>query len=190
MTSLVTQLVAPNGRKIELETGLFINNEFVAGHGERISSVSPSDESVICTVEAASAEDVETAVKAAQAAFKSWRREEPTIRAAWINKLADSIEQHKEDLATLEAWDNGKPYQTALDEDIGEVLSVLRYYAGWADKIHGQTMTNVGPNGYKFGYTIREPIGVCGQIIPWNYPLGTMFPCWTFDSSADLVGKK
>lgn len=172
MATPVQQLVGPNGRSIEINTGLFINNEFVTGGSEKIASINPSDESVICTVEAASAEDVETAVRAARNAFRTWRDVEPTARAALIYKLADLVEENKEDLATLEAWDNGKPYQTALTEDIEEFLAVLRYYAGWADKIHGQTMSNVGEGGYKFGYTIREPIGVCGQIIPWNYPLG------------------
>ncbi|QPC69361.1 hypothetical protein HYE68_000113 [Fusarium pseudograminearum] len=171
MAKLIEQLVAPNGRAIELPTGLFIDGEFVEGHAEPIISINPFNGSAICAVQAASAEDVETAAQAARNAFESWKQESPTVRGALINKLADLIEEHKETLATLEAWDNGKPYKVALEEDVEEVLSVLRYYAGYADKIHGQTMTNVGPDSYKFGYTIREPIGVCGQIIPWNYPL-------------------
>ena len=83
-------------------------------------------------------------------------------------KFADLIEKHAETLATIETWDNGKPYSVALDEDLGEVMSVFRYYAGWADKIHGQTIST---SSQKFAYTLRQPIGVCGQIIPWNYPL-------------------
>jgi aldehyde dehydrogenase (NAD+) len=83
-------------------------------------------------------------------------------------KFADLIEKHKEVLATLETWDNGKPYSVALNEDLGEVVSVIRYYAGYADKIHGQTISTTSQ---KFAYTLRQPIGVCGQIIPWNYPL-------------------
>ena len=83
-------------------------------------------------------------------------------------KLADLIESNKEELATLETWDNGKPYSVALNEDLGEVVSCFRYYAGWADKLHGQTIPTTGQ---KFAYTLKQPIGVCAQIIPWNYPL-------------------
>ncbi|KAF5700696.1 aldehyde dehydrogenase [Fusarium globosum] len=171
MASLLQELVAPNGRSIKLDTGLFINNTFVAGHAEPIKTINPTDESVICEVQAAAESDVDAAVQAAKTAFQdpAWRRLEPDQRGALIYRLAELIDQHKEDLATLEAWDNGKPYQLALTEDLEEVIGVLRYYAGWADKIHGQTMANAG--GYKLGYTLREPIGVCGQIIPWNYPL-------------------
>lgn len=84
-------------------------------------------------------------------------------------KLADLVEAKKETLATIETWDNGKPFTVARDEDLAEVCLTLRYYAGWADKLHGQTI-DTGPA--KFAYTLREPLGVCGQIIPWNYPLG------------------
>lgn len=86
-----------------------------------------------------------------------------------MHKLADLVDAHAETLATIETWDNGKPYQVALNEDVAEVAGCLRYYAGYADKLHGQVI-DTGPA--KLAYTIREPIGVCGQIIPWNYPLG------------------
>ena len=85
-----------------------------------------------------------------------------------MNKFADLIEANKEILATLETWDNGKPYSVALNEDLGEVIGTIRYYAGWADKIYGQT---IDTTPQKFAYTLKQPIGVCGQIIPWNYPL-------------------
>jgi aldehyde dehydrogenase (NAD+) len=83
-------------------------------------------------------------------------------------KLADLVDAHAETLATIETWDNGKPYTVALEQDVAEVGGCLRYYGGYADKIHGQVI-NTSPA--KFAYTIREPLGVCGQIIPWNYPL-------------------
>ena len=83
-------------------------------------------------------------------------------------KFASLIESEKETLATLETWDNGKPYTVALDEDLGEVVNTIRYYAGWADKLHGQTISTTGQ---KFAYTLKQPVGVCAQIIPWNYPL-------------------
>lgn len=83
-------------------------------------------------------------------------------------KLADLVDAHAETLATIETWDNGKPYTVALGQDVAEVSACLRYYGGYADKIHGQVI-NTSPA--KFAYTIREPLGVCGQIIPWNFPL-------------------
>ena len=119
---------------------------------------------------AAGADDVDVAVKAARKAFNdpSWRDLAPTDRGAMMFKFADVIERHAEILATIETWDNGKPYSVALAEDLGEVISCIRYYAGWADKLHGQTISTTHQ---KFAYTLRQPIGVCGQIIPWNYPL-------------------
>jgi aldehyde dehydrogenase (NAD(P)+) len=135
-----------------------------------VTDLTCSDETEICSVEAASADDVDKAVKAARAAFNdpSWRDLPPTDRGALMYKFADLIEANKETLATLETWDNGKPYSVALNEDLGEVVGTLRYYAGWADKIHGETIPT---NPLKFAYTLKQPIGVCGQIIPWNYPL-------------------
>lgn len=83
-------------------------------------------------------------------------------------KLADLIDKHAETLATIETWDNGKPYSVSLNDDVAGSATVLRYYAGYADKNHGQTI-DVGAD--KLAYTIKEPVGVCGQIIPWNFPL-------------------
>ena len=83
-------------------------------------------------------------------------------------ELASLVEKHAETLATIETWDNGKPYSVALNEDVAEVAGTLRYYGGYADKIHGQVI-DTGPA--KLAYTLRQPLGVCGQIIPWNYPL-------------------
>lgn len=91
-----------------------------------------------------------------------------TDRGNLLLKLASLVEEHAETLATIETWDNGKPYQVALNEDVAEVAGTLRYYGGYADKIHGQVI-NTSPA--KFAYTLREPVGVCGQIIPWNFPL-------------------
>ncbi|RMZ86896.1 hypothetical protein DV736_g5878, partial [Chaetothyriales sp. CBS 134916] len=171
MGDLKVDLTAPNGKKITLPTGLFINNEFVkATGGQIITSINPTDESEITSVEAASADDVDKAVKAARTALShpSWSEISNTERGALMYKLADLVEEHTEILATLETWDNGKPYTVARDEDLGEVISTIRYYAGWADKLHGQTIPTTGQ---KFAYTLKQPIGVCGQIIPWNYPL-------------------
>ncbi|KAK5624587.1 hypothetical protein RRF57_000304 [Xylaria bambusicola] len=171
MADLKVDLTAPNGKKFTLPTGLFINNEFVkaSGGGEKITSINPTNEQDICSVEAASADDVDKAVAAARAALnhESWRDISGTERGALMFKLADLAEREKEVLATIETWDNGKPYGDALG-DLGEVIACLRYYGGWADKIHGETIPTTPQ---KFAYTLKQPIGVCGQIIPWNYPL-------------------
>ena len=82
-------------------------------------------------------------------------------------KLATLVEEHAETLATIETWDNGKPYTVALNEDIAEVANTLRYYGGYADKVHGQV---IDTSPAKLAYTLRQPVGVCGQIIPWNFP--------------------
>ncbi|OQE22388.1 hypothetical protein PENSTE_c010G08717 [Penicillium steckii] len=171
MSNLSVQLTAPNGRSYAQPIGLFINNEFVASKaGEKIASINPSNEAEITSVYAAGEEDVDSAVKAARKALKdpSWKQLPGTDRGALMLKLADLIEQNKETLATIETWDNGKPYSVSLNDDIGEVTSTLRYYAGWADKFFGQT---IGTGPQKFAYTLRQPIGVVGQIIPWNFPL-------------------
>lgn len=85
-----------------------------------------------------------------------------------MNKLADLVDRHRETLATIETLDNGKPYSVSLGFDVAHFSEVLRYYAGYADKIHGSVI-DVGHE--KLAYTLKQPIGVCGQIIPWNYPL-------------------
>ncbi|KAL8900939.1 MAG: hypothetical protein Q9192_000821 [Flavoplaca navasiana] len=167
--NLSLELTAPNGHKYTQPTGLFINNEFVKSKsGEKITSINPSDESEIASVYAAGTEDVDIAVAAARNAFKTWRDIVPTERGELMLKLADLVDKHRTTLATIETWDNGKPYSVSSTEDLPEVASCLRYYAGYADKLHG-TVIDTGPA--KFAYTLREPLGVCGQIIPWNYPL-------------------
>ncbi|KAF1958706.1 aldehyde dehydrogenase-like protein [Byssothecium circinans] len=171
MPDLFVELTAPNGRKYKQPRGLFINNEFVASKsGETLSSINPADEKEICSVYAAGPEDVDVAVAAARKAFKnpSWRDLDSTARGDLLYKLAELIEQNKETLATIETWDNGKPYQTSLNDDLPEVSGTIKYYAGYANKIHGQVI-NTSPA--KLAYTLREPLGVCGQIIPWNFPL-------------------
>ncbi|KAK3333983.1 aldehyde dehydrogenase domain-containing protein [Cercophora scortea] len=165
------ELTAPNGKKWSQPLGLFINNEFVKSSNEQtLASINPATEAEICSVFAATAEDVDTAVAAARKAFKdpSWKGLSGTERGVLMHKLADLVAENAEILATIECLDNGKPYATALAENVPEVVNVLRYYAGYADKNFGQVI-DVGPA--KFAYTVKEPLGVCGQIIPWNYPL-------------------
>ncbi|KAF7541733.1 hypothetical protein G7Z17_g11901 [Cylindrodendrum hubeiense] len=171
MTGLFVNLEAPNGVKYTQPTGLFINNEFVpSSSGQTIASIDPATEKEIAAVHAANADDVDKAVRAAHAALTNpqWKQMPASRRGLLMYKLAERIEQQQEIFATSEAWDNGKTYADALTLDVPEVVNVIRYYAGWADKTHGQTVTS---NPQKLAYTIRQPIGVVGQIIPWNFPL-------------------
>ncbi|PHH61708.1 hypothetical protein CDD81_8053 [Ophiocordyceps australis] len=167
------ELKAPNGVEICLPTGLFIANEFVKSQeGKTITSVSPINGKEICKVEAASAADIDRAVGAARAAFEnaSWRQMPGSERSGLLLRLASLIEAKTHTLATLETWDNGKPFSVSRDLDLPEAISCLRYYAGWADKLQGQTIPAQDPSK-KLAYTLRQPVGVCAQIIPWNYPL-------------------
>ncbi|KAF9894025.1 hypothetical protein FE257_008997 [Aspergillus nanangensis] len=171
MESLVLDIVTPNGHHYKQPTGLFINNEFVAAaSGQTITSIDPATDKPIATVHAAGAEDVDRAVHAAKVALghASWKKLSPTDRGQMMAKLAQLIDQNKELFASIDAWDNGKPYHVALNEDLPEAITTIQYYSGWADKTFGQTISTT-PD--KFAYTLRQPIGVIAQIIPWNYPL-------------------
>ncbi|KDQ64863.1 hypothetical protein JAAARDRAFT_118917 [Jaapia argillacea MUCL 33604] len=164
--------VSATGRKITVPTGLFINNEFVASvdSKETIQTVNPATEEVICSIVAASAADIDVAVAAARKAFQTtWGKNVTGFeRSRLINKLADLMERDAQELAELETLNNGKPVRVARDFDIGDSIQCLRYYAGWADKITGEASID---NKTKFAFTRHDPIGVCGQIIPWNYPI-------------------
>ena len=124
---------------------------------------------MITSIAEGTAKDVDRAVAAAKHAFEtSWGLKVPGARRGeLLNKLADLLEQHTDELAALEALDNGKTYITAKAVDLGMSIATIRYYAGWADKIHGQVIET---NEAKLTYTRHEPIGVVGQIIPWNFP--------------------
>jgi len=121
-------------------------------------------------VYSASAQDVDTAVAAARKASKapSWRDLPSTGRGNLMLTLASLLDKHAETIATLETWDNGKSYSVASSEDVAEVSGTLRYYGGYADKIHGQVI-NTSPDN--LACTLSEPVGVCGQVIPFNFPL-------------------
>ncbi|EKM59608.1 uncharacterized protein PHACADRAFT_250213 [Phanerochaete carnosa HHB-10118-sp] len=173
MATVVTITVPKTGRQIKLPTGLFINNQFVASvdSKETIECINPATEKPICSVVAGSAKDIDVAVAAAREAFNTtWGKNVTGFeRSRLLNKLADLMERDAQELAELEALNNGKPVRVARDFDVGDSVGCLRYYAGWADKIVGQTIEI--DNKTKFAYTKHEPIGVCGQIIPWNYPI-------------------
>jgi aldehyde dehydrogenase (NAD+) len=138
--------------------------------GKTFETIDPSNEEKIADVAEGDAADVDLAVQAARRAFESgpWSRMDARDRGRLLDKLADLVERHLDELAALESLDNGKPVRDAKAADLPLVVDCLRYYAGWADKIHGQT---IPVRGDYFCYTLREPLGVCGQIIPWNFPL-------------------
>jgi aldehyde dehydrogenase (NAD+) len=152
-------------------TKLLINNQWVeSASGKTFPTVNPATGTEICRVAEADAADVDKAVQAAREAFDKgpWRKMAASERGRLLNKLADLIEKNADELARLEALDNGKPYQVAKTADLPLVIACYRYYAGWADKIQGKTIPIAG--NY-FCYTRHEPVGVVGQIIPWNFPL-------------------
>lgn len=111
---------------------------------------------------------MDLAVKAARGAFRDFRCTDGSYRRNLMYKLADLIAAHKEELAALESLDNGKPYVIALNADVAYVEECFRFYAGVADKIYGEVAPT---SGNTLTYVKREPVGVCGQIIPWNFPL-------------------
>jgi aldehyde dehydrogenase (NAD+) len=137
--------------------------------GKTFETINPSTGDTICQVAEGDAADVDLAVKAARRAFESkvWRNTTPAERGRLLLKLADLIDANATELAALETLDNGKPIQDSMTIDIPAAANMYRYYAGWADKIHGKTLPISGP--YQ-GYTRHEPVGVAGQIIPWNFP--------------------
>ncbi|XP_068994682.1 aldehyde dehydrogenase 1A1-like [Embiotoca jacksoni] len=155
-----------------LYTKLFINNNWYESCCRRkIPVYNPTTMELLCEVEESDSEDVDKAVKSARAAFQigsPWRSMDASDRGRLLNRLADLVERDRLLLATLEALDCGKVFLMAYFVDLMATIKTLRYYAGWADKIHGKT---IPVDGEYFTYTRHEPIGVCGQIIPWNFPV-------------------
>lgn len=155
----------------EIRTRLWIGNEWAdAEGGGRFETVNPATDEVIAEVAEARAADVDRAVQSARAAFtdSKWRRMNPHKRSRLLWNLADLVEANADELGLLETRDNGKPYFEARRIDVPGVAQTLRYYAGLADKVQGDTVPVPGPF---LNYTLREPVGVVGAIIPWNFPL-------------------
>jgi aldehyde dehydrogenase (NAD+) len=138
--------------------------------GKTFETLNPATGEVICRVAEGDKADIDLAVKAARKAFESgpWARMSAADRGRLLLKLADAVESHMEELARLESLDNGKPFVDSMAADLPLTAKCYRYYAGWADKVHGKT---IPIEGNYFCYTRHEPIGVVGQIIPWNFPL-------------------
>ncbi|VVT49226.1 uncharacterized protein SAPINGB_P002165 [Magnusiomyces paraingens] len=161
----------PNGVEYIQPTGLFINNEFVQStKGETIKVINPATEEEIVQVYAADATDVDLAVKAARKVFTTvWKNYSVDDISRLLYKLADLVERDAELLSAIEAADSGKPRAQNALGDVQSTVHLFRYFAGWADKRSGTVCEN---DPEKFAYVVHEPHGVCGQIIPWNYPLG------------------
>ncbi len=141
--------------------GLFIDGEFVDGHGEPFKSINPADESVLADVARADETDVDRAVKAARRAFDTvWGPMPGRERAKYLDRIARIVQERARELAVLESIDNGKPIRESRDVDVPLVAAHFFYYAGWADKLRYAG----------FGDDPR-PVGVAGQVIPWNFPL-------------------
>ena len=136
-----------------------------------IDVVNPSDGKTISAIGDSAPEDVNRAVRAARAAFEEgpWATMKPSERSRIIYRIADLMEARAEDLAQIETLDNGKPINYARG-DVAASIGAMRYYAGWADKIHGSTHS-VSMFGDFHTYTIKEPVGVVALVVPWNYPL-------------------
>ncbi|KAG1328005.1 putative Aldehyde dehydrogenase family 2 member B7, mitochondrial [Cocos nucifera] len=152
-------------------TQLLINGQFVdAASGMTFPTLDPRTGDVIAHVAEGDAEDVNRAVAAARKAFDEgpWPRMTAYERSRILLRFADLMETHNDEIAALETWDNGKPYEQSANIEVPMVTRLMRYYAGWADKIHGLVVPADGPHHVQ---VLHEPIGVVGQIIPWNFPL-------------------
>lgn len=141
-----------------------------AVRGGRFETTNPATEEVLAQVAEGTADDVDLAVKAARRAFESgpWAGMHPADRGKLLYRLAQRVYELREELALLDSLDNGKPIHEMRRIDLPMVIDCLEYYAGWADKVHGETLPVRGPF---FAYTRPGPVGVCGLIIPWNFPL-------------------
>lgn len=169
MTSAVASLpnVAPKVR----QTKMLIDGKWVDSvSGKTFATINPATEQKIADVAEGDKADVQLAAAAARKAFTTgeWSKMDARDRGRLLYKLADLIEANIHELAALETLDNGKPISEAMAADLPLVIDCYRYYAGWADKIHGKT---IPIRGNYFTYTRHEPVGVAGQIIPWNFPL-------------------
>ena len=156
------------GRRHDLLIG---SERVAAADGRTFETLDPATGRPIAEVAHAGAEDVGRAVRAARAAFDDgpWPRLAPAQRERLIHRLADLVEEHADELAELESLDNGKPLMLAQSVDVASTVAHLRYFAGWPSRIDGDVVPVSWPDA--LCYTRKEPVGVCGQIIPWNFPL-------------------
>ena len=158
--------------KTKLSPGRLLIDGQWADASKSFDTTNPATGEVLTQIAEASAADVDRAVEAARRAFEDrkgpWRKMSASERGRLIWHLADLLEKNIDEFAELETLDNGKPIFESRYVDMPMVIDVLRYYAGWATKIHGETVNTVET---AFTYTLREPLGVVGLIVPWNFPL-------------------
>ncbi len=162
---------APESTKVEIKSqyGLFIDGAFREPRsGRSIETINPANESSLSRISEADATDVNLAVVAARKALKNWRRVPALERAKYLYRIARRIQERARELAVLETMDNGKPIRESRDEDVPQAAAHFFHHAGWCDKLRWACPTANG--------SAPEPIGVCGQIIPWNFPL--MMAAW------------
>src|SRR6266496_531529 len=167
------QIAPPVQQFLAAPRKMLIGGQWVeAASGKTHPVYNPATGAVIAHVAAGEKEDVNRAVQAARSAFESgpWRSMSPSTRGRLMTKLADLMEEHAEEFAQLETLDNGKPITVARAADVPLSIDLFRYMAGWTTKIEGNTIPLSAPGSY-FAYTLREPVGVVAQIIPWNFPL-------------------
>ena len=162
------------GLKSPIRHQLFIDGKFVdAASGETLATLNPHDNTPIAEVAMAGREDIDRAVVAAQKAFPAWSRMAAADRGRILLKLAELIESNAEELARLESLDTGHPLRDSRALDVPRTAACYRYFGGMADKFQGETIPVEA--GF-LNYTLREPVGVVGQVVPWNFPL--MFTSW------------
>ena len=158
--------------EVKIKPGkLFIDGKWVDSvSGKTFDTLNPATEEVITSIAEGDSADIDLAVTAARKAFEDglWGKTDARERGRILLRVMDLIDKNKDELALLETLDNGKPISETTNADLPLVIDCLLYYAGWADKIHGET---IPVRGEFFNYTLREPVGVVGQIIPWNFPL-------------------
>jgi len=174
LTEVVTQrIVEPVQKFIAEPRKMLIGGKWVeAQSGKTFPVLDPATGNVIAHVAEGDAADIDQAVRAARKAFEEgpWHKMTPSDRGKLLWKLADLLEQHLEEFAQLESLDNGKPLSVARAADVPLAAELFRYMAGWSTKVEGSTISMSAPGRYH-AYTLREPVGVVGQIIPWNFPL-------------------
>src|ERR1700691_2473067 len=171
-------LSPPAARFLAKELKLFINGEWVAAKsGKTFPVEDPATEETIAHAPAGEKADIALAVAAARRAFESgpWSKVSPAERSQLVWRLGDLLEQHADQFAELEALDNGKPVVNARRDDVQGSINMFRYMAGWSTRLTGETIPVSSPGNWHV-YTLREPVGVVGQIIPWNFPL--MMAAW------------
>ncbi|CAR25749.1 ZYRO0A07216p [Zygosaccharomyces rouxii] len=176
--SLYQEIVLPSGQKYSQPLGLFIDNEFVpSSNGSTLTTENPGTGEVITSVQAADpVKDVDRAVKSARNGFKPWKAVSLVEKRDLFLKLAQLVEDNVDLLSQVESLDSGKPIKTNAAGDVESVSATLKYLAGWIDKTSGDAFS---PAKGKLCYTLHQPLGVVGCIIPFNFPLAMMSWKWT-----------